>query len=128
MDSQSSQVVIIIIIIIVIVIIIIIEGRAYLRAILAQWLRSGQRHQKRTKPSWVARAQKPRTAIVRNGLVGAKRPWAKRGLKVQLQRWQLPAWWVALCFAAAATVEKAQMAVGLELFSGKGELTRAFND
>ena len=83
---------------------------------------------KRTKPSWVARAQKPRTAVVCNGLVGATRPWAKRGLKVQLQRWQLPAWWVALCVAAATCVEKAPLVVGMEIFSGKGELTRAFND
>ena len=67
-------------------------------------------------------------AIVRNGLVGATRPWTKRTLKGQLKRWLLPAWWIALCVAAAASVEKAPLVVGLELFSGKGELTRAFND
>ena len=30
--------------------------------------------------------------------------------------------------AAATCVEKAPLVVGMEIFSGKGELTRAFND
>lgn len=80
------------------------------------------------KPTWVARARKPRPTIIRNGLVGAKRPWSKRGLKAQLQGWMLPAWWVAFCITAAASVEKQPLVVGLEIFSGKGELTRAFKD
>eukprot|EP00974_Lingulodinium_polyedra_P108434 10496796-Lingulodinium_polyedra.AAC.1 len=57
-----------------------------------------------------------------------QRPWAEDSLEPVLQQAGLPRWWIQLCLEAVPKALALPVAWGLEVFSGKGELSRAFCD
>ena len=97
-----------------------------------RWAASGTQHQ---QPTWAIRAGCKRPAPCseeaavdsqRSTAPESRRSWTPRAdLRQKLQHASLPAWWVSLCLLAAAAVAKQPLVCGLEVFSGKGQLSAA---
>ncbi len=78
-------------------------------------------------PAWAERSRRKRRRH-EGRKISAARGWANSDLGGLLQTAQLPAWWVELCVQAAAAAVELPVVFGLEVFSGRGELSQAFRD
>lgn len=91
-------------------------------AMKPQWARRSETH---SKPQWISRARRSGKQIHTNNRLRYRRAWTHKTLQSRLVESCLPPWWIALCLQAAAGVRKMPLIIALEVFSGKGEMSKA---